>query len=56
VKQYRITGVSVHDARIVAQMIAWGIRDIVTLNPGDFRRYTEISVLTPREIVASGGV
>jgi predicted nucleic acid-binding protein len=56
VMQYRVSGVAVHDARIVAQMIAWGVRDILTLNPDDFRRYAEISVHSPGEIVANNGL
>jgi predicted nucleic acid-binding protein len=56
VKQYRVSGASVHDARIVAQMIAWGLREILTLNPDDFRRYTEISILTPTAVQTSGEV
>ena len=50
VTQYHVTGASVHDARIAAQMIAWGINDILTLNPDDFRRYAGISVLTPADV------
>jgi predicted nucleic acid-binding protein len=50
VVKYQVTGVSAHDARIVAQMTAWGVREILTLNPDDFRRYTEVTVLTPRQV------
>ncbi len=56
VKQYRVSGVAVHDARIVAQMIAWSVRDILTLNPDDFRRYSEVSVHTPTAILANNGL
>ena len=56
VKEHRIIGVAVHDARIAAQMIAWGLDEILTLNPDDFRRYTEITVRTPSEIISSGSV
>lgn len=42
-----IQGVQVHDARLVAFMTAHGIREIFTLNPTDFARYSTISVITP---------
>ena len=47
VVQYRVSGVAVHDARIVAQMMVLGIQEILTLNVDDFRRYSMIKVLTP---------
>lgn len=39
VLRYQVTGVAVHDARLVAVMLTLGIRRIFTLNPRDFRRY-----------------
>jgi predicted nucleic acid-binding protein len=44
---YMLTGVSVHDARLVSVMLARGIANVLTLNDRDFRRYSGISVLTP---------
>jgi predicted nucleic acid-binding protein len=44
---HQITGVAVHDARIVAAMLAVNIQHILTLNEGDFRRYQGITVLSP---------
>lgn len=55
VKQYGVSGVAVHDARIVAQMLAWSVRDVLTLNTEDFQRYSEISVLTPSSTIPTGG-
>ena len=48
-----VTGVSVHDARIVAQMQANGINRILTLNVSDFRRYAGIIAMTPAELLTS---
>lgn len=44
---HSITGVSVHDARIVATMKSHGIQHLLTLNDADFQRYSGITVLTP---------
>jgi predicted nucleic acid-binding protein len=45
-----ITGVAVHDARLVSVMLSRGISTIVTLNDRDFRRYAGITVLTPDSV------
>jgi len=37
---HSVTGVSVHDARIAAQMSVWHVGTILTLNPSDFHRYS----------------
>lgn len=50
VTTYGVTGVSVHDARLVALMNAMHIDRLVTLNPDDFQRYTNLVVLTPAEV------
>jgi len=47
---YSVTGVSVHDARLVSVMLSRGISDVLTLNERDFRRYNGISVLTPGKL------
>jgi predicted nucleic acid-binding protein len=51
VSRYRVSGRQVHDARIVAVMMAYRIKRVVTLNDADFDRYGEIRVVTPRELV-----
>lgn len=50
VTQYRVSGKSVHDARLVAAMSVHGISEILTFNVQDFIRYTEISVLDPSRV------
>ncbi len=55
VRRYRVRGKEVHDARLVAFATAHNIPVIVTLNPSDFQRYSEVSVLTPRQMLDSLG-
>src|SRR6266853_2027149 len=46
--RYAISGVQVHDARLVAAMVVHGIQRILTFNEKDFARYSEIKALNPR--------
>jgi len=48
---YRVSGVKVHDARLVAVLRAYRIRHLLTLNEADFRRYEEVIVVTPESLV-----
>ena len=52
VAAHSIIAVSVHDARIVAQMAIANVQTIVTLNSADFRRYPGITVATPRNLLS----
>src|SRR5438045_1388711 len=46
--QYQVTGVKVHDARLVAAMKVYGVARILTFNHDDFARYGDIiEVLVP---------
>lgn len=47
VSAYAVQGVNVHDARLVAAMVAHGLTHILTFNTRDFARYGEISVVDP---------
>lgn len=47
----KVMGKQAHDARIAALMLAHGVTRILTLNPGDFARYSGITAVTPREIL-----
>ena len=51
VTTYGITGLRVHDTRLVAAMVAHGLTHILTFNIDDFRRYAEIAVVAPDEII-----
>jgi Predicted nucleic acid-binding protein, contains PIN domain len=48
---HNIRGKQVHDARIVAFAQAHQIDAILTLNPDDFARYDELTILTPDEVL-----
>jgi predicted nucleic acid-binding protein len=48
---HSISGVKVHDARLVAAMHAHAVTRLLTLNPGDFARYSGITVLHPRDVL-----
>ena len=45
VVQFGVSGVQVHDARLVATMIANGITHILTLNAADFSRYSQLGIV-----------
>lgn len=52
VVRFGVSGVKVHDARLVAFMLANGMKRILTFNANDFRRYEElgISAIDPGQI------
>ncbi|MEW6126546.1 MAG: type II toxin-antitoxin system VapC family toxin [Acidobacteriota bacterium] len=50
ITQYQVKGRQVHDARIVAAMNVHTIANLLTFNTDDFKRYTEINAVDPREI------
>ena len=47
-----VSGVQVHDARLVAAMHVHEIANLLTLNVADFRRYSNILAATPAEVLA----
>jgi len=49
-----VSGVAVHDARLVSVMLTRQVDRILTLNERDFRRYEAegISIVTPQAVVA----
>ena len=50
VVKYRVSGVQVHDTRLVAAMLVHGITHILTFNPNDFARYPEITAVNPTKM------
>ena len=44
-EKYDVRGRPVHDARLVAVMLTYGITHMLTRNGADFRRYHEITVV-----------
>ncbi len=51
VSSYDIKGKQVHDARLVAVMLTHGVSNILTYNFADFKGYTEITAVSPADIV-----
>jgi predicted nucleic acid-binding protein len=47
VRVHSVSGVQVHDARLVAAMTVHGVDRLLTFNTSDFARYPEIQTLTP---------
>ncbi|MFN0111897.1 MAG: type II toxin-antitoxin system VapC family toxin [Blastocatellia bacterium] len=45
---YSVSGVQVHDARLVAAMNVYGISHILTFNGNDFKRYSMITITDPK--------
>ena len=46
-----VVGVRVHDVHLVAAMIVHGLTRILTFNAADFRRYGEITVVSPADVI-----
>lgn len=44
---YKVIGVNVHDARLVAAMLVHGLTHILTFNIADFARYSQITAVNP---------
>jgi predicted nucleic acid-binding protein len=47
---HAVSGVQVHDARLVAAMRVHGVINLLTLNVGDFSRYADMTAVHPRDI------
>ncbi|MCC9604851.1 PIN domain-containing protein [Blastopirellula sp. JC732] len=52
VERYQVQGKNAHDARLVAAMLRHGVKHLLTLNPKDFQRYSEIVVYSPDTLPA----
>jgi predicted nucleic acid-binding protein len=50
---HSVSGVQVHDARLVAVMLAHGITHLLTLNQPDFARYSNIHTVHPSQLQVS---
>lgn len=50
VTRYQIKGKRTHDARLMAVAIAFSISHILTFNPKDFTKVTELTIVHPDEI------
>ncbi|HEY1160607.1 MAG TPA: PIN domain-containing protein [Terracidiphilus sp.] len=47
---YSISGIQVHDARLVAAMRVHGVKRILTFNTRDFARFTDIEAIHPADL------
>ena len=54
VVEFRVSGTQVHDARLAALMHINRISRVLTLNPGDFERYSGILAVHPRDLQRAG--
>ena len=52
VTTYQIQGKRVHDARLVAVMLAHGVTHLLTFNADDFRAMSEIVTIHPQQVGA----
>jgi predicted nucleic acid-binding protein len=50
VVRHQVSGKQVYDARIVAAMLVHNLTHLLTFNDGDFKRFTEITVVNPRDV------
>lgn len=50
VVEHNVSGVQVHDARLVATMKTHGVTGLLTFDVGDFSRYSGIEVTHPKAI------
>lgn len=50
VSKHRVMGKPSHDARVVAAMNIHAVKNLLTFNTDDFKRYTNINAVDPRSI------
>ncbi|HEY0100714.1 MAG TPA: PIN domain-containing protein [Pyrinomonadaceae bacterium] len=50
VSKHEVKGKEVHDARIVAAMLAHRVTHLLTFNTADFKRYSQITAVNPRDV------
>ena len=50
VRDFAISCVQVHDAKLVASMIVHGVSNLVTFNTKEFRRFPQITAVEPQNI------
>lgn len=47
---HNVRGVQVHDARLAASMYVYGVKQLLTINVRDFRRFEGLQVFDPVEL------
>ena len=48
-----VSGVQVHDARLVAVTRVYGITHLLTFDTTDFQRYSGLTIMHPRDAVGT---
>jgi len=48
--KHQVMGKQVHDARLVAAMVSHNITHLLTFNLDDFKRFSEIIAVDPRNV------
>jgi len=56
VVRHGVSGVQVHDARLVAAMNVYNVKSILTYNGRDFARYRNIRCVHPLDLVRPGSI
>jgi predicted nucleic acid-binding protein len=54
--KYQVKGKQAHDTRLVAAMIVHQITHLLTFNTDDFKRFSEITAIAPRNIASASSV
>jgi predicted nucleic acid-binding protein len=49
-RRHTVSGVQVHDARLIASMRVHGIIHLLTFNAADFTRYPDITIVDPQHV------
>jgi predicted nucleic acid-binding protein len=49
---HTVVGKNVHDTRLIASMVVHGLTHLLTFNQQDFQRFTNITILSPTDVVA----
>jgi predicted nucleic acid-binding protein len=52
VREHKVQGVKVFDARLVATMSVYAVEKVLTFNVADFRRYSKITAIDPSIVLA----
>jgi predicted nucleic acid-binding protein len=52
VRDHKVQGVKVYDARLVATMNVYAVESVLTFNTADFKRYASITALHPSSVLA----
>jgi predicted nucleic acid-binding protein len=52
VRDHKVQGIKVYDARLVATMSVYAVKSVLTFNAADFKRYGNITAVHPSSVLA----